>query len=122
MDYPRLSIAYSLDCVSLISYLHWVSHQSSFGAMSPSDDEYFTWNARGNEASCDAQGFLFAVGVFGGLLIILQCCTESILFGSRKVRQKRRIHPNQDRTVPTWGPHCHGLELLDCSPRGQTLQ
>uniref|UniRef100_A0A7S3QE63 G-protein coupled receptors family 1 profile domain-containing protein n=1 Tax=Chaetoceros debilis TaxID=122233 RepID=A0A7S3QE63_9STRA len=36
--------------------------------MSPSDTDYVVWNARGNQASCDAQGFLsncaFASGVF----------------------------------------------------------
>lgn len=35
--------------------------------MAPSDNKYFVWKAGGNEASCDAQGFLIALGTFGGL-------------------------------------------------------
>ncbi len=40
---------------------------STFGFMAPSENNYFVWNARGNEATCDAQGFLLAFGIFGGL-------------------------------------------------------
>ncbi len=35
--------------------------------MAPSENDYASWNARGNEASCDTQGFLFCFGSTGGL-------------------------------------------------------
>ncbi len=35
--------------------------------MAPSDLAYMVWNVRGNEASCDAQGFLIVMGVTGGI-------------------------------------------------------
>ncbi len=38
-----------------------------FNVMVPSDNDYFVWNARGTEASCDAQGSVMVFGVYGGL-------------------------------------------------------
>ncbi len=43
---------------------------STFYFFPPSDDSYIVWNARGNEATCDAQGFLFTFGAVGGILYI----------------------------------------------------
>ncbi len=40
---------------------------STFNIMAPSDNKYGVWNAKGNEASCDAQGFLIYLGSIGGL-------------------------------------------------------
>ena len=38
------------------------------GIMSPSNVDYLVWNARGNQASCTAQGFMFTAGGTSGLL------------------------------------------------------
>eukprot|EP00553_Chaetoceros_curvisetus_P015258 CAMPEP_0204645080 /NCGR_PEP_ID=MMETSP0718-20130828/1927_1 /ASSEMBLY_ACC=CAM_ASM_000674 /TAXON_ID=230516 /ORGANISM="Chaetoceros curvisetus" /LENGTH=149 /DNA_ID=CAMNT_0051666825 /DNA_START=114 /DNA_END=559 /DNA_ORIENTATION=+ len=35
--------------------------------MAPSDSKYRIWNVRGNEVTCDAQGFLIIFGMGGGL-------------------------------------------------------
>ncbi len=48
------------DIISSLAY-------SMFNIMSPSDNDYVVWNARGNEATCDAQGFLLSLGIYGGL-------------------------------------------------------
>eukprot|EP00553_Chaetoceros_curvisetus_P015070 CAMPEP_0204646878 /NCGR_PEP_ID=MMETSP0718-20130828/5220_1 /ASSEMBLY_ACC=CAM_ASM_000674 /TAXON_ID=230516 /ORGANISM="Chaetoceros curvisetus" /LENGTH=389 /DNA_ID=CAMNT_0051669267 /DNA_START=225 /DNA_END=1394 /DNA_ORIENTATION=+ len=40
----------------------------TFNVMAPSDVDYLVWNARGNEATCDAQGFISAFGLIGGLM------------------------------------------------------
>ena len=41
---------------------------SLFTITTPRDVDYYIWNARGNAASCDAQGFLLMVGIFVGVL------------------------------------------------------
>ncbi len=48
------------DIMSSLSY-------STFGFMAPSDNDYSVWNARGNVATCDAQGVFFAFGATGGI-------------------------------------------------------
>jgi len=35
---------------------------SFFNVMAPSDDSYYSWNARGNTTSCDIQGFIQSLG------------------------------------------------------------
>ncbi len=40
---------------------------STFNAMAPAEINYYVWNARGNEASCDTQGFFAVLGGTGGL-------------------------------------------------------
>ncbi len=57
----RILLALSIcDFISSLGY-------STFNFTSPSDSEYLVWNARGDEASCDAQGFLVLLGMSGGL-------------------------------------------------------
>jgi len=41
---------------------------ADFRAMTPSDVDYLIWNARGNQATCNVQGFLLIVGVIMSLL------------------------------------------------------
>ncbi len=48
------------DIMSSLSY-------STFNAAVPSEMNYLVWNARGNDASCTAQGFFVSLGVFCGL-------------------------------------------------------
>ncbi len=48
------------DIISSLSY-------STFNTAAPSEMEYWVWNARGNETTCDVQGFLVTLGVLGGL-------------------------------------------------------
>jgi len=39
-----------------------------FNMMAPSEDDYFVWNASGNQLTCNVQGFLTATGATSGLL------------------------------------------------------
>ncbi|KAL7528349.1 hypothetical protein ACHAWF_002525, partial [Thalassiosira exigua] len=41
---------------------------AGFGAVTPSELSYIVWNARGNQATCDASGFLNTIGFFASLL------------------------------------------------------
>ncbi len=50
-----------------ISDLISSSSLSTFNVMVPSEIDYYVWNARGNEATCDAQGFLISMGTCSGL-------------------------------------------------------
>ncbi len=63
-------ILLGLSICDLISSLGY----STFSSIAPSDNNYFVWNARGNEATCDAQGFLLGFGVFGGLFYNATLC------------------------------------------------
>ncbi len=56
-------ILLGLSICDLISSLGY----STFNSTSPSDNAYRIWNARGTVATCDAQGFLILLGVYGGL-------------------------------------------------------
>jgi len=42
--------------------------QATCNMLSPAELDYRVWNARGNEATCDAHGFIQHLGLFGGLL------------------------------------------------------
>ena len=48
------------DLMVSVSFAH-------FNLIVPSDDDYRVWNARGNQATCSAQGFLLFVGSISGL-------------------------------------------------------
>ena len=41
---------------------------ATFNSMIPSDDDYYVWNAKGNLATCNAQGFVLFMGASVGLL------------------------------------------------------
>ncbi len=56
-------ILLGLSICDLISSLCW----STFNVLAPSENGYSAWNSRGNEATCDAQGFLNFFGIIGGL-------------------------------------------------------
>jgi len=43
------------DILFLLSY-------ATFNSASQSDDDYFVWNTRGNQATCSAQGLAFLLG------------------------------------------------------------
>ena len=51
-----------------------------FGTMLPSDVDYVAWNARGNQASCTALGFMVVAGAFCGLLYT---CSLNLYFLSQ---------------------------------------
>jgi len=48
-----------------------------FNATAPSDVDYIGWNARGNQASCSAEGFL---GIFGGFTGVYYSCSLNIYY------------------------------------------
>ncbi len=50
-----------------ISDLISSSSLSTFNVMAPAEIDYYVWNAQGNEATCDAQGFVITMGTFAGL-------------------------------------------------------
>jgi len=51
-------------CISdILLSLSW----STFNFTAPSELDYMVWNARGNEATCRAQGFLYYLGGYGGI-------------------------------------------------------
>jgi len=43
-------------------------------AMAPKETSYYIWNARGNSATCDAQGFILAFGSAAGILYNCSLC------------------------------------------------
>lgn len=54
--YHRLLLGMSVaDILLSIGYAH-------FNFTAPSDNNYFVWNARGNQMTCSAQGFVFLLG------------------------------------------------------------
>lgn len=60
--YHRLLIGMSIaDMLYSLSLAH-------FNSTAPSDDDYMVWNARGNQATCSAQGFILFMGAISGLL------------------------------------------------------
>lgn len=52
-------------CIADILFSLSLAH---FNIMAPSDDDYFVWNARGNLATCSAQGFAAYAGALCGLM------------------------------------------------------
>ncbi len=81
--------------LSICDILSSLSH-SMFNATAPSEDAYDTWNARGNEVTCDAQGFLLAVGTFGGLFYnaaLTLYYLAVIKFGKSNEYIRRKIEP-----------------------------
>ena len=48
---------------------------ATFNFTSPSDVDYFVWNARGNQGTCDAQGFVWVAGLSCGMFY---CCSLSL--------------------------------------------
>ncbi len=57
----RLLLGLSIsDILSSVGY-------STFNMMAPADVSYFVWNAMGNQATCNVQGFLMFTGTYGGL-------------------------------------------------------
>lgn len=61
VTYHRLLLGMS--CSDIFYSLSW----ATFGAVTPSEQNYWIWNARGSKASCDAFGVMGALGLFGGL-------------------------------------------------------
>jgi len=61
ITYNRLLLGMS------ISDIFYSLGMATFGVVVPSDQNYRQWNARGSHATCDAFGFMFALGVFMGL-------------------------------------------------------
>ena len=69
--YNRLIFGMSISDILLS--LSWVS----FNAVAPSEMSYMIWNARGNQGTCDAKGFLTTVGAVSGVLYI---CSLNIYY------------------------------------------
>lgn len=67
-----------------------------FNFASPSEDDYFIWNASGNQLSCSIQGFVTSLGAVGGLLCTCSLNLYSLAvvkYGKREEYIRRRLQP-----------------------------
>ena len=60
-----------------IFYILFSLSEATFGAVVPNELNYAVWNARGNLASCDAFGFMNALGAYSGVLYM---CSLNIYY------------------------------------------
>ena len=80
-------------CISDILYSLALSH---FNIMSPRDVDYYVWNAKGNVATCSAQGFFVVLGAVSGL--VYSCCLNFYSIAVVKFRKpdiyiRKKIEP-----------------------------
>ena len=77
---------------------------ATFQTMSPSDLSYVVWNARGNQASCSAQGFFVIAGL--GLTVTYSCSLN--LYFLSKVKYNKTDAYIRTKIEP-W---LHGIPIL----------
>jgi len=75
-----------------------------FNSIAPSDDDYYVWNARGNQATCSAQGF---VAYLGSTVSVFYTCSL-VLYSMAAVKYNKRdsyIHAKIE-------PFLHGVPIV----------
>ncbi len=92
-------IILGLSISDLISSLGW----STFNSTAPSELDYWVWNARG-KPTCDAQGFLIAFGIAGGLWYNAMLC----LYYVAVVKYGK----NEDYIRTKVEPFLHGIAIV----------